>query len=127
MNCPTSSRTIFAPTPYGGSGGILGFGPKSLVPSISEASQAGGIRRERAGNSGGTSGIPKQGCIPPSPRHRQSGGVETPGAKALRHRHRTESQALKLAGLLRPSAHHDARRRAAAALRGGELLPDPAG
>src|SRR5215212_9582217 len=40
---------VLGPTPHGGSAGIVGFGPKSLMPSASEASHGGW---DMAGNPG---------------------------------------------------------------------------
>src|SRR5258708_2258138 len=42
MNDDNPSQTIvLGPTPHGGSAGIVGFAPKSLMPSASEASHGG--------------------------------------------------------------------------------------
>src|SRR5215213_9369295 len=110
MNCPASSRTVFGPTPHGGSGRIVGFGPTSLVPSISEPSHPQWDSAGKGGKLGRYEWDAKaEGAITPFSRHREWGDVETPGAKALRHRHQTECHGLRLLGLLRPSAHHDAR------------------
>ena len=86
------------PPPTGGGAGLWDSGPKALWRLYPSRPTPGGIRRERAGHSGATNGIPRQGGCPPFPRHRESGGVETPSAKALRHRRRSESQGARLAG-----------------------------
>src|SRR5207248_5322833 len=102
-------NVVFRPTPHGGSGRILGFGPKSLVPSASEASQGGWDPPGKRGTKSGTKWDDADG----RKRRLQPAHLLRLLAEALAHRH------------LEPVAQHQERASATAFRRHDGALGDP--
>src|SRR4051794_25342705 len=102
-------NVVFRPYPHGGSGGILGFGPKSLVSSASEASQGGWDSAGKRGTKSATKWDEADG------RKRRLQPAHFLGllAEALAHRH------------LESVAQHQKRASARALGRGDGAIGDP--